>query len=140
MDNLLQRNTLLEDWPKPESYQALHESGIIELSLVMRLLSLYRTINRLPLCHRELTENLNYLLEISGSRTSESISDKAPDFANHYLALALKEIQISSLAIAEHDMELVHFNSKNTVNIVLKEALFILCHVFISNSRENGCL
>lgn len=140
IDYLLHRNTLLEDWPKAESCQALLERGTIELSLVMLLLTLYRTINLIPLCHRELIKNLNHLLKISGSRTCETNSDNALDFANNYLGLALKEIQICSLAIAEHDMELVHFNAKNKAKIVLKDALFILCHALISNSRENGFL
>ena len=138
IDFLLERNTLLEDWPKTESCQDLLESGTLELSLVMPLLTLYRTINLTPLCHRELIENLNHLLEISGSRTSESDSDNAKNLVNNYLAVALKEIHLCSLAFEGHDMEPVHFNAKNKVNIVLKDALLILCHALISNSRKNG--
>lgn len=73
--------------------------------------------------YHEAAEDFKHLLEILGTRTSESNSDNAKNIADNYLTLALKEIHLCSLAIEKQDMEPMHFNAKNKINSALKEAL-----------------
>ena len=58
--------------------------------------------------YHEAAEDFHHLLEIFGSRTSESDSDNAKNIHN-YLTLALKEIHLCSLAIEKQDMEAIAF-------------------------------
>ncbi|KUO72311.1 MAG: hypothetical protein APF81_21650 [Desulfosporosinus sp. BRH_c37] len=73
--------------------------------------------------YHEAVEDFDHLLEIFGTRTSESNSENAKNVADNYLTLALKEIHLCSLAIEKQDMEPMHFNTKNKINCALKEAL-----------------
>ncbi|MFZ3101128.1 MAG: glycosyltransferase [Desulfitobacteriaceae bacterium] len=72
--------------------------------------------------YHEAAEDFNHLLEIFGSRTSESNSANAKNLAHNYLTLALKEIQLCSLALEKQDLEPMHFKAKHKINSALKEA------------------
>jgi len=73
----------------------------------------------------EAVEDFNHLLQIFGSRmtNNNSNSDDVKNIAQNYLSLALKEIQLCSLAMANQNMEPMHFNTKDKIQRALKEAI-----------------
>lgn len=72
--------------------------------------------------YHEAAADFNHLLDIFGSGTSKSNSDNAKNISHNFLTLALKEIQLCSLAIERQALEPMHSKAKNKINSALKEA------------------